>query len=239
MTTNANTTDVQSSSSKIAAEGKESSFSRICRRIFYRSLRTLARLFATIVCRMRVEGRHLLPDSGGAMLLSTHQSVMDPVLVGLCCNRFINYLARHTLFKNPLFSLLIRVLDAIEIDRERGGLAGLKEMLKRLKRGESVLLFPEGTRTSNGQIGEIKPGFIPIARRSGVPLVPIAVVGAYECMPKGAKWLVPHPIAVVFGKPILANEYEELSDEELLDRVSVSLHQLYDRGSQLTLQSSR
>ncbi|MBM3964456.1 MAG: 1-acyl-sn-glycerol-3-phosphate acyltransferase [Planctomycetes bacterium] len=238
MTTNANTTEGPSSSSKIATDAKESSFFRICRKIFYRSSRTLARLFATIVCRLRVEGRHLMPDSGGAMLLSTHQSVMDPVLVGLCCNRFINYLARHTLFKNPLFSLLIRVLDAIEIDRERGGLAGLKEMLKRLKRGEAVLLFPEGTRTSDGCIGEIKPGFIPIARRSGVPLVPIAVVGAYECMPKGAKWLIPHPTAVVFGKPILANEYQELSDEELLARLSVSLHQLHARGSQLTLQSS-
>lgn len=202
-------------------------------------MRTLARLFATTACRMRVEGRHLLPDRGGAMLLSTHQSVMDPVLVGLCSNRFINYLARHTLFKNPLFSLLIRVLDAIEIDRERGGLAGLKEMLKRLKRGEAVLLFPEGTRTNSGRIGEIKPGFIPIARRSGVPLVPIAVVGAYECMPKGAKWLIPHPIAVVFGKPILENEYKELSDEELLTLLSKSLHQLYARGCQLTVLSSR
>lgn len=239
MTTNANTPVVPSPSSKLASEGQESSVSRVCRKIFYRSLRTLARLFATIACRMRVEGRHLLPDRGGAMLLSTHQSVMDPVLVGLCCNRFINYLARHTLFKNPLFSLLIRVLDAIEIDRERGGLAGLKEMLKRLKRGEAVLLFPEGTRTSNGRIGEIKPGFIPIARRSGVPLVPIAVVGAYECMPKGAKWLIPRPIAVVFGKPILENEYKELSDEELLARLTISLHQLYARGSQLTLRSSQ
>jgi 1-acyl-sn-glycerol-3-phosphate acyltransferase len=130
-------------------------------------------------------------------------------------------------------------LDAIEIDRERGGLAGLKEMLKRLKRGEAVLLFPEGTRTSNGRIGEIKPGFIPIARRSGVPLVPIAVVGAYECMPKGSKWLIPRPIAVVFGKPILENEYKKLSDEELLTLLSESLHQLYARGSQLTVLSSR
>lgn len=235
MTTNATTKEVLTTSSKPSSAGQESSLSWLCRKIFYRCTRTLARLFATIACRMRVEGRHLLPAHGGAMLLSTHQSLMDPVLVGICCNRYVNYLARHTLFKNPLFSLLIRVLDAIEIDRERGGLTGLKEMLKRLKRGEAVLLFPEGTRTTDGRIGHIKPGFIPIARRSGVPLVPIAVVGAFECMPKGSKWLIPRPIAVVFGKPILENEYKELSDAELLARLSHSLHQLDARGRQINV----
>ncbi len=113
---------------------------------------------------------------------------MDPVLVGLIANRRLNYLARKTLFKNAAFAFLIRVLDAIEIDRDRGGLAGLKEMLKRLQRGELVLMFPEGTRTSDGQVAPLKPGFIPVARRTEVPLIPVAVVGAYDCLPKGARF---------------------------------------------------
>ncbi len=102
------------------------------------------------------EGRHYLDFEGGAMLLATHQSVMDPVLVGLIANRRLNYLARKTLFKNAAFGFLIRLLDAIEIDRDRGGLSGLKEMLKRLKRDEAVLMFPEGTRTMDGQVGTLK-----------------------------------------------------------------------------------
>lgn len=211
----------------------ESALSYHARRLFYRALRVIARILTVLWFRIRVDGRHHLPTEGGAMLLSTHQSVMDPVLVGLACNRNLNFLARHTLFRNRAFAFLLTVLDSIEIDRERGGLTGLKEMLSRLKRGELVLLFPEGTRTLDGSILPIKPGFIPVAKRSEVPLVPVAVVGAFECMPKGAKWIYPKPIAVVFGKPISAEEYLQLSDEELLIRVEKSLSDLNQHGRDL------
>jgi 1-acyl-sn-glycerol-3-phosphate acyltransferase len=211
----------------------ESALFRIARKFFYRFLRLTTRNVMPLLFSMRVEGRYLLPESGGAMLLSTHQSMMDPVLVGLTCNRTINYLARHTLFKNPVFSFLIRILDAIEIDRERGGLSGLREMLKRLNRGEAVLLFPEGTRTQNGQIGTLKPGFIPIARRTSVPLVPIAIVGAYECMPKGSKGIFANPICLVVGKPFLSEEYSQWSDDQLLEQLDRRLHELHDRGRSL------
>lgn len=205
----------------------------VTRKLFYRFLRLSARMLTVLLFRVRVEGRqHLQPD-GGAMLLSSHQSVMDPVLVGLMDNHFISYLARHTLFRNPLFALLIRVLNAIEIDRERGGLSGLKEMLRRLKQGDRVLLFPEGTRTSDGALGPLKPGFIPIARRSNVPLIPVAVAGAYECMPRGSKWFQFHPIAMVVGNPINAADYESLSDHELLDELTRRMQDLLDRANAL------
>jgi 1-acyl-sn-glycerol-3-phosphate acyltransferase len=167
------------------------------------------------------------------MLLSTHQSVMDPVLVGLLDNHFVSYLARHTLFRSRLFAFFIRLLNAIEIDRERGGLSGLKEMLRRLKYDDRVLLFPEGTRTDDGEIGPIKPGFIPVARRSKVPLVPIALAGAHECVPKGSKWLQIHPIAVCVGNPMLAEQYSQWTDDQLLDELSSRLHALHARAKQL------
>ncbi|MFM7929812.1 MAG: lysophospholipid acyltransferase family protein [Pirellula sp.] len=200
------------------------------RRAFYRLMRIVARVVFILWFRIRVEGRHHVPLDGGGMLLSTHQSGMDPILVGLSCNRNLNYLARSTLFKNPVFSFLIRILDAIEIDRERGGLTGLREMLSRLRSGELVLLFPEGTPTPDGSIGALKPGFLPIAKRSEVPLIPVAIVGAFECMPKGSRWLFPRPIAVVFGKPLLAQEYLQLSEQQIIESISGSLSQLYDRG---------
>jgi 1-acyl-sn-glycerol-3-phosphate acyltransferase len=187
----------------------------------------------TLLFQLRVEGRHHLQADGGAMLLSSHQSVMDPVLVGLMDNHFVSYLARHTLFKSRLFALLIRVLNAIEIDRERGGLSGLKEMLKRLKQGDRVLLFPEGTRTVDGNISPLKAGFIPIARRSGVPLIPVAIAGAYECMPRGSKRIQLGSIALSVGAPIPASEYTQLSDQELLERLSQRLDVLYSRARML------
>jgi 1-acyl-sn-glycerol-3-phosphate acyltransferase len=209
---------------------QESRLSFYTRKAVYRILRTIARVVFALWFRIRVEGRHHVPNQGGGMLLSTHQSGMDPVLVGLACNRNLSYLARSTLFKNPAFSFLLRILDAIEIDRERGGLSGLREMLSRLRSGELVLLFPEGTRTLDGSIGSLKPGFLPIARRSEVPLVPVAIVGAFECMPKGSKWLFPKPIAVVFGKPLLAQDYKSLSDEQIIESMTASLSELFQRG---------
>lgn len=182
---------------------------------------------------LRTEGQHYLDVEGGGMLLSTHQSMLDPVLVGMIANRRLNYLARKTLFKNSFFGFMIGMLDAIEIDRERGGLAGLREMLKRLQQGELVLMFPEGTRTSDGEIAPLKPGFIPVARRSQVPMMPIAIVGAYDCLPKGTKLPTRQPIAVVFGESIPASVYMPMSDAEILEFLGGKLKQLHNRGKEL------
>ncbi|MCU0712490.1 MAG: 1-acyl-sn-glycerol-3-phosphate acyltransferase [Pirellula sp.] len=203
------------------------------RRLFYRWLRLTSRIIATVFFGFRTEGRHNLDFEGGAMLLATHQSVMDPVLVGLIANRRLNYLARKTLFKNAAFAFLIRLLDAIEIDRDRGGLSGLKEMLKRLKRDEAVLMFPEGTRTVDGQVHELKPGFIPIARRSEVPLVPIAIVGAYDCLPRGSRLPTCKPISVVVGEPLKKETYAAMSDTQLLAAMQEKLVALHARGVEL------
>jgi len=170
---------------------------------------------------------------GGGILLSTHQSMLDPLLIGLSANRRLNYLARKTLFKNFAFGFVIRVLDAIEIDRDRSGLAGLREMLKRLNTGEMVLLFPEGTRTLDGEIGELKPGFIPVARRAQVPLIPIAIVGAYDCLPRGTKWPTRKPIALIVGEPIPSEVYVAMSDTELLAELRQRLVALHFRGKEL------
>ena len=211
-------------------QGEESRLSLLMRRFVYRVLRLIARMLCLLWFRIRVEGRHHVPSQGGGMLLSTHQSGLDPILVGLACNRNLNFLARSTLFRNPAFSFFLKIVDSIEIDRERGGLSGLREMLSRLRSGKVVLLFPEGTRTDDGSIGVVKPGFFPIAKRSDVPLIPVAIVGAFECMPKGSKWIFPKPIAVVFGKPIPPEDYRNWSEEQAVRAVAVSLGDLYQRG---------
>jgi 1-acyl-sn-glycerol-3-phosphate acyltransferase len=187
----------------------------LAKNVFYRWIRFWTRVLVVGLCDFRVAGREHLDGLKGAMILSTHQSMLDPVLVGICFNDRLNYLARKTLFKNGLFAFLIRVLDAIEIDRERGGLSGLREMLTRLNQGKKVLIFPEGTRTYDGQIGDLKMGFAPIARRSHVPLVPVAVVGAFRILPRGAKLPNRERLAVVIGTPIDPARMHAMTDEQL------------------------
>lgn len=102
-------------------------------------------------------------------------------------NERLNYLAKRSLFQGKILGAVISLLNAIELDRDRSGLAGLKETLKRLKAGKKVLIFPEGTRCPGGQIAPLKPGFISVARRSRVPLIPVAITGAFEALPCGSR----------------------------------------------------
>ena len=182
----------------------------------YDVLRVMARCVAVWVFGLRFEGRENWPASGGGLICSNHQSHFDPPLVGMTCNRRMNYLARDTLYKVPVLKQVIHFLDAIPIDREGGGLAGLKETLRRLKAGELVLIFPEGTRTHDGEVAPLKPGFIAVARRSRVPLIPVAIDGAYQAWPRTARlpWL--SRVAVVIGEPISPEQVAELPDEDLL-----------------------
>lgn len=165
---------------------------------------------------IRVRGREHAPAQGGALVMSNHQSHLDPVLVGLASDRRLNYLARQTLFGFAPFRWLITSLDAIPLDREGLGLNGLKETLKRLKRGEMVLIFPEGTRTRDGEVGVFKPGFCALARRANVPLLPVGIEGGFDSWPRKNVLPMPAAIHIQFGPPLEPSEIEKLDDEQLV-----------------------
>jgi 1-acyl-sn-glycerol-3-phosphate acyltransferase len=179
-------------------------------------LKFTCRLSFVAVFNIRCHGRQFVPRSGGALMLSNHQSHLDPVIVGLASDRRLNYVARKTLFRFPPFRWLINSLDAIAIDREGSGLEGLKETLKRLKRGEIVLLFPEGTRTPDGEVHAVKPGFCAVARRAQVPLVPVAMDGAFDAWPRTRTLPQRAVIHVAFGPPLEPQEFEALDDAALV-----------------------
>jgi 1-acyl-sn-glycerol-3-phosphate acyltransferase len=168
---------------------------------------------------MRVEGRERIPTFGPVLVCSNHQSHFDPVLVGLCSDRRMNYLARDSLFRIPGFRQLIDYYDAIPIDREGTALAGLKETLRRLKRGEMVLIFPEGSRTYDGEIAPLKPGFLTLARRAQAAVLPVGIDGAFDVLPRHRCCPRVATICVTFGEPIAAADAACLTDEALLAEV--------------------
>ena len=188
----------------------------LAHRVGYDVLRVIARLVAVWAFGLRVQGREHWPAAGGGLVCANHQSSFDPPLIGLTCPRRMNYVARDTLFRIPLLKQVMMSLGAIPIDREGGGLAGLKETLRRLKAGELVLIFPEGTRTRDGEVAPLKPGFIAVARRSRVPLVPVAVDGAFQAWPRTARLPRLARIAVIIGEPISPEFVAESTDEDLL-----------------------
>jgi 1-acyl-sn-glycerol-3-phosphate acyltransferase len=196
-------------------------------RLWQAFLKFAARLTAVTAFQFRCSGRERVPATGGGLVLSNHQSNLDPILIGLACDRRLNYVARQTLFRFAPLRWLINSLDAIPIDRDGSGLGGLKETLKRLKRGEMVLLFPEGTRTPNGEVQAMKPGFCAIARRAAVPLVPVALDGAYDSWPRQRKLPRLAVIHVCYGAPILPEEIFDWTDEQLVAEVERRIRQCH------------
>jgi 1-acyl-sn-glycerol-3-phosphate acyltransferase len=144
---------------------------------------------------------------------------LDPIFVGLACDRLLSYVARQTLFRSPIFGRFIASLGAFPIDRDGTGLGGLKEMLKRLKQGEVVLVFPEGTRSPDGEIQTIRPGFCAVARRAGVPLVPVAVDGTFDAWSRRQRLPRRAVVHLQFGPPIEPAEIESMTDEQLVAEV--------------------
>jgi 1-acyl-sn-glycerol-3-phosphate acyltransferase len=172
-----------------------------------------------VLFRYRFSGKQHIPLTGPVLLVSNHQSNLDPVLVGLACPRQLKYLARIGLFFFP-FNLWIKALGAVPIDREKGALAGIRATLQLLKDDNAVLVFPEGSRTLDGRLQEFLPGFCLLARRSRAAIVPLAIDGAFTALPRGRALVKLHGISLAFDAPITPAQYEQLSDAELTELVA-------------------
>lgn len=163
--------------------------------------RMLIRVGGAAVWQLRAFGVENIPPKGGALLAANHQSYLDPPLVAACLPREMHFMARRSLFRNPLFRALIVRCNAFPIERDTADVKGVKEAIARLQAGHLLLVFPEGTRTRDGSIGPMKPGVGILAERAACPIVPVLIDGAHEVWPKGR--LLPRPgrIRVVFGRP--------------------------------------
>ncbi|MGD0384390.1 MAG: lysophospholipid acyltransferase family protein [Thermoguttaceae bacterium] len=196
-------------------------------RLWYNFLRMIVQITGVLVFQVRHTGQKNIPSQGGVLVVPNHQSHLDPPLVGMGCRRHMNYLARESLFVFAPFAWLIRSINAIPIDREGFGIAGIKESLRHLKRGEMVLIFPEGTRTPDGEIKQFRPGFTSLAVRSHAAILPVAIAGAFQCWPKSRTFPRPGKIRVHYGQPVLPQEYEGLNEQELISLVEKRVRQCH------------
>jgi 1-acyl-sn-glycerol-3-phosphate acyltransferase len=160
--------------------------------------------------RWRVFGTENVPLQGGVILASNHASFLDPPLVGCALKRDINYLARESLFRFPGIGALLRSWNAVPVDRDGGGAAGLREILNRLLAGGGIILFPEGTRTPDGELQPARSGIGLTVIKSNVPVIPVRTFGTFGAF--GRDHIFPRPIsvAVKYGKPL---HFEKLRGE--------------------------
>ncbi len=178
--------------------------------VWYRIVQFLSATLALVVFRWRATGRHNLPETGAVLLVSNHLSFLDVFLLGIPARRPLNYVARSTLFV-PVVACFMRSVGAFPIQREGMGASGMKETLRRLRSGGIVTLFPEGTRSADGELAPLKSGIAVLVARAGVPVVPVGLAGPFETWPRSGLIPVPHPIRIHYGRPIFP---EELSGME-------------------------
>jgi 1-acyl-sn-glycerol-3-phosphate acyltransferase len=195
-------------------------------RWLYDCLWVLCRTVAVSVLGFRVRFAEPLPRQGGLLLLSSHQSHLDPLLLGLAVDRRLSTLARSSLYRFKPFAAVITALDAVPIDRNASMVKAMKAIIGRLRAGYAVAIFPEGTRTGTGQLGEIKGGFTLLAKKACVPIVPVAIVGAYECWPRTRILPQPGRIRLEFGRVIPAAEVARLDDHALLELCTTRLREV-------------
>jgi 1-acyl-sn-glycerol-3-phosphate acyltransferase len=186
----------------------------------------LSRTLGVAVFGVRYRFVEPLPPTGGIVVLSSHQSHLDPLLLGLATDRRMSSLARSSLYRFKPFGAVITALDAVPIDRTTSAVTAMKLVIERLVRGAAVIIFPEGTRTGNGQLGEFKHGFGLIAKRAGVPVVPVAIVGAYECWPRTRLFPRPGRIRLEFGEILTAAEVAAMDERQIFDVCTQRLRDL-------------
>jgi 1-acyl-sn-glycerol-3-phosphate acyltransferase len=169
--------------------------------------------------RPKIEGRKNVPEEG-CLIISNHVSFMDPTTVGWGVGKEIYFLGRKSLFKPPFWNWFLPLCNVLPIDREGHDITGMRRIINMLKEGHSVLLFPEGTRSPDGELQPGQPGAALIAVKAGVPILPTRLFGTYESLSRHDKRLRFHPIRVVIGKPYRPTLPEGRLDRQDYDRVA-------------------
>jgi len=206
--------------------------------------RLISRIVSVLFFKLHVSGQTNIPKTGGVLMVSNHQSFLDPWLVGIAPSRQLHYMARDTLFNKTggvggFLHFLLELWNAFPVKRGSADLTSIRTAVERLSAGYVLNIFPEGTRTEDGTIGPIAAGLSLILNRCKTEpppvILPTIIDGAFEAWPRDKK--VPRvmggsTIRIYYGTPIPATEWKALSSEELARRIRWELVKLqYEIGS--------
>ncbi len=178
------------------------------------SLQVVIQTFFLFWLGYRATGYKRLEQEQGALILANHQSFLDPLVVGLPFRRPISFLARDSLFCIPLIGWLLKNTHVMPINQQAASTTSLRDTIRRLHAGWLVGIFPEGTRSPTGDLGELKPGFAAIIRRAKLPVYPVGISGAYQALPMGGWFLKPARVRVVFGEPLTVEILEQYASRD-------------------------
>ena len=188
----------------------------------WRTIQIVLQLLFSVFLRYRAYGHRQLEQHSGMLFLVNHQSFLDPLLVGLPLSRPVCFLARDSLFRVPIVGWVLRSTYVMPINRESASTAVMRDSIAKLRAGYWLGIFPEGTRSVDGQLGELKPGFLAIVRRAQVPVCVVGIDGSQRAFGRGALFPRMAKVSVYFDTPIMPDELKTLLDrgeDHLLDQI--------------------
>ena len=207
-------------------------------RACYYIIRFLLHCMAVPLFRFTAEGIGNIPATGPIILASNHASNLDPLFIGVAAPRFIHYLAKKELFSNPVFEFVLRkICGALPVDRDQMDRTTLREVFALLERREKLLVFPEGTRTHDGALGEAKLGVGMIAHHTRAVVIPVYIKGTYDILPRHATRIRRAVCRVSFGPAVdLADLYGQGRTKDVYrligGRIMDSIGKLADASAQ-------
>ena len=149
--------------------------------------------------RLELRGTEHIPLEGAVLIVSNHQTFADPPLVTIPVRRPIYYMAWNQLFRIPFFGWLIRRLRAIPVDVDATkDSRATREVVRVLRAGEAVMIFPEAERTLDGRVARFRPGAFRLAASLGVPVLPVTIDGGHESWPPKQTWPRPGRITITY-----------------------------------------
>jgi 1-acyl-sn-glycerol-3-phosphate acyltransferase len=205
--------------------------------LLYSGSRAILRCAFFLGGGMTVSGKENVPAEGPLIVASNHASHLDPMILGAAFDRPLHFMARKTLFDTPVFSWFIRQTFAFPLDREGDSRDALRAFGVRLEGGNAVVMFPEGTRTPDGALQEMKPGIGMLAVRNLAPVVPVYVWGSYFAWPRGKSFPRPHALRVYIGEAIIPDPDKSVRKTEqvrLTEAVGAALAAMERRGREET-----
>jgi 1-acyl-sn-glycerol-3-phosphate acyltransferase len=192
-------------------------------------MRFLTRTY--LVGLFSVEGAENVPHSGGLIVCGNHFATLDPPMVPAFLPRSDSWsMAKSEYFRKRWMRWLFTTYQAFPVVRHTADRAALRKSFDLLKAGQVLVIYPEGTRVESGVLSQPEPGAGFIAQKSGCPVLPVAVTGTRECMPKGTVWPRRVPVKVRFGKPFLVaskrHDGSRISHGEASDAIMLAIAEL-------------
>jgi len=190
-------------------------------KILWMAAKVLGFFVFKILFQLEIKGKENIPRHGNFIIASNHTSFLDPPLIGYICNKPISYFTKQEQLVG-LFGLLITKLGAIPISKTNVGRSDIRCAIDIIKRGKSMLIFPEGTRSRTGKILPGKPGIGLIATRTKVPVIPVYIKGSFKALPPYRHFIRPGKIIINIGRPCFFPEnqpYQEIADQ-IMQKIS-------------------